>query len=77
MLALMGLQETGEWRFKAMSPICIKHPRSTMSFGVCEQCLESIPSEALGEVLAAIHDEYKLHCQLADRCRTSITVVNA
>jgi hypothetical protein len=77
MLALMGLRETGEWRFKTMSPICIKHPRSTMTLGVCEQCLENIPTEALGEVLAAIHDEYELHCQLADRCRTSITVVNA
>lgn len=59
-----------------MSPICIKHPRSTMSFGVCEQCLENIPSEARGEVLAAIHEEYEIHSELAAKCRTTIIVVN-
>ena len=59
-----------------MSPICIKHPHSNMKFGVCVECLEKIPTEARGEVLAAIHEEYEIHNQLANLCRAPITVVN-
>ncbi len=59
-----------------MSPICIKHPHSSTSFGVCEQCLENIPSHTRGEVLDAIHEEYEIHCQLANLCRGIIRAVN-
>ena len=51
-----------------MSPICIKHPHSAMTFGVCEQCLENIPTDTRVEVLAAIHDEYEIQCQLIEKC---------
>jgi hypothetical protein len=59
-----------------MRVICIRHPHSTTRFSVCEQCLENIPTEARGEVLAAIHEEYEIHNQLAALCRAPITVVN-
>ena len=59
-----------------MALICIKHPHEKLSFDVCLKCLESIPSAARADVIAAIRDEYEVHSQLAERCRTASTAVN-
>ena len=55
---------------------CIKHPHEKLSFDVCLKCLESIPSDARADVIAAIRDEYEIHNRLAERCRTVMQAVN-
>jgi len=55
---------------------CIKHPHEEMSFDVCLECLESIPSSVRDEVFAAIRDEYEIHNRLAEKCRAMIRAVN-
>jgi len=49
---------------------CIKHPHEPLSFDVCLKCLESIPSDERGKVIAEIREEYEIHNQLAEKCRT-------
>jgi len=60
-----------------MALICIRHPDEKLSFDVCLKCLESIPSDARADVIAAIRDEYEIHNRLAEKCRTATTAVNA
>jgi len=59
-----------------MKLMCIKHPHEDLSFDVCLKCLESVPSDARADVVAAIRDEYESHNRLAERCRTVSTAVN-
>ncbi len=59
-----------------MSPICINHPNSRMSFSVCERCLENVPSDVRDDLLAAIQKEYQVRSQMAEKCRTNATAVN-
>lgn len=60
-----------------MALICIKHPHEKLSFDLCLKCLESIPSEVRPDVIAAIRDEYEIHNQLAEKCRTAMSAANA
>jgi len=59
-----------------MALICIKHPHEKLSFDVCLKCLESVPSAARADVIAAIRDEYEVQNRLAEKCRTASAAVN-
>ena len=55
---------------------CIKHPHEPLSFDVCLKCLEGIPSHERARVIAEIREEYEIHKQMAEKCRTATAALS-